>query len=482
MNISTNNSSNDPEIEQKTTEGEPESVSKSPAISASVGLKPARHTRRSSKLSGRKFSSREFQLPKNRSHLWISDRSCSPGLCPGEDTSPDPADTSASSSSLSLSTSTSRLQRELGAGSPAPCFSPQEPLITVSGEGSRTDLRKPDITITSPPPITHQSPLSRPISIGIDNDRGDEAEDDDTEEKGANSTGDICCECDDDASDDACDDVKIVFPISDAENGGSSMTVPLPPQSSTVTVTPPPSQRSIKMPTANCSKKIPIIKPQEDSAQFAMMSKSDPEEAENVIRLRAKIAPEREAVIKDDEGEIPALQQQGGQQGGARKVLMPVTLKSPRGVKKTVSSCRAKTPAAGAAVSLKPVSKKSISVVLRNKVGGDESGRDSGYPEWQEKETEFKKGRYNPKDSFKEDYEVVSMLGDGATSKVLLAKNKRTGATVAIKAIPIDFMGRKEEFKKIAKEIPILKRLSHKNIIRYHDVIFSELYMYIILE
>ena len=444
---------------------------------------PTRHMRRSSRLSGRKFSTREFQLPKNLSHRWIAERSSSPAIIPGDDTSPDPP----YNNTVAISpASLSRLQRE--AGSPAPCQSPQDPLIVVGGDLSATvpgASHRPEITINSPPPLGmghhQQSPLSRPLKVPPEDATTATAEEEDEPQ---HHTGDICCECDDDDD----DNVEVVIKVEDHsesitsnDNGvtlSSSSSPPpqpiLPPPSSSsgIVVTPP--QRVIRVPAMNRSKKIPIGRSGEDSPQFAMMSKSDPEEAENVARLRAMVSRERGDVIQDDEGEIPTQgavpgsngsKNGGGNRGGGggvRKMPVAMTLKSPRGVKKVVSSCRAKTPAM---VTLQPVSK----------VG-------TGIAPGQEKEAEFKKGRYNPKDSFKEDYEIVRMLGDGATSKVLLAKNKNSGETVAIKAIPIDFMGRKEEFKKIAKEIPILKRLSHRNIIRYHDVIFSELYMYIVLE
>ena len=264
-----------------------------------------------------------------------------------------------------------------------------------------------------------------------------------------------------------------------------------------VVMTPPP--HSIKIPMAPIaavrSKKIPIVRRSDDFAQFAMMSKSDPEDAENVHRLRAKAAAAAAAAnataTSDDSADASgiAIKANGVAGAGAddtsatvpvagegksdvRKTPVPVTLKSPRGMKKTVSSCRAKFPKMA---TLNPVEKKVLSDI-KNPAAKSE------FSEWQEKETEFKNKRYNPTDAFKMDFEVVRMLGDGATSRVMLARKKSTGEVVAIKAIPIDFMGRKEEFKKIAKEIPILKRLSHRNIIRYHDVIFSELYMYIVLE
>eukprot|EP00727_Mastigamoeba_balamuthi_P002194 m51a1_g11972 putative camk camk1 protein variant 1 (572) ;mRNA; r:830064-832862 len=85
-------------------------------------------------------------------------------------------------------------------------------------------------------------------------------------------------------------------------------------------------------------------------------------------------------------------------------------------------------------------------------------------------------------DSFNKDYEVVRPLGEGATCKVVLGKNRNTGELVAIKMIPKKHIEDRAEFSLIAKEIHYLKQLSHPSIIRYHDVFFTSECLIIVLE
>ena len=79
------------------------------------------------------------------------------------------------------------------------------------------------------------------------------------------------------------------------------------------------------------------------------------------------------------------------------------------------------------------------------------------------------------------EYEIEGALGYGATAEVLLGCARGTGARVAIKKIPRAFVLRKE-FRRISKEIRILRQLQHPNLIAYRDAFITQRFLYIILE
>ena len=79
------------------------------------------------------------------------------------------------------------------------------------------------------------------------------------------------------------------------------------------------------------------------------------------------------------------------------------------------------------------------------------------------------------------EYEIEGALGYGATAEVLLGCARGTGARVAIKKIPREFVLRKE-FRRIGKEIKILRQLQHPNLIAYRDAFITQRFLYIILE
>ncbi|CAI0397521.1 unnamed protein product [Linum tenue] len=70
-------------------------------------------------------------------------------------------------------------------------------------------------------------------------------------------------------------------------------------------------------------------------------------------------------------------------------------------------------------------------------------------------------------------YELGKTLGEGAFSKVKLARNTETGETVAIKILD---KGRLLKYKMIAqikREISTMKQIRHPNVIRMHELSFS---------
>jgi len=61
------------------------------------------------------------------------------------------------------------------------------------------------------------------------------------------------------------------------------------------------------------------------------------------------------------------------------------------------------------------------------------------------------------------------MLGEGGFGQVFKAKYNLDGNLYAIKKIALDFR-RKDYCDKLLKEVTLLSRMHHKNIVRYYQV------------
>mmetsp|Transcript_2531 Transcript_2531/g.3350 ORF Transcript_2531/g.3350 Transcript_2531/m.3350 type:complete len:485 (-) Transcript_2531:120-1574(-) len=70
-------------------------------------------------------------------------------------------------------------------------------------------------------------------------------------------------------------------------------------------------------------------------------------------------------------------------------------------------------------------------------------------------------------------------LGEGATSSVQLATDKQTQKSVAIKIIPVTKLRNNASLQ---REVSILKRLDHPNIVKLIDVVLTRKNLYIIME
>ena len=82
------------------------------------------------------------------------------------------------------------------------------------------------------------------------------------------------------------------------------------------------------------------------------------------------------------------------------------------------------------------------------------------------------------------DFEQIKTLGTGAYGKVNLFKHKVTGAQYAIKIIDkkkftFDNKGEREKF---AREVEIMSKLCHPNILRLYSHFEDESYCYFVLE
>ena len=86
----------------------------------------------------------------------------------------------------------------------------------------------------------------------------------------------------------------------------------------------------------------------------------------------------------------------------------------------------------------------------------------------------------------KGNYYLEETIGEGAFAKVKLGIHIPTGEKVAIKILNKDhlFEGSPEsnDIQKIRKEINILKRIRHKNIIQLYEIIESKSNLYIVME
>lgn len=62
-------------------------------------------------------------------------------------------------------------------------------------------------------------------------------------------------------------------------------------------------------------------------------------------------------------------------------------------------------------------------------------------------------------------YRIGKMLGKGAFGKVNLGMHKLTDSLVAIKSINKEYLEEERSWRKVAREVAILKKINHKNIV-----------------
>lgn len=79
-------------------------------------------------------------------------------------------------------------------------------------------------------------------------------------------------------------------------------------------------------------------------------------------------------------------------------------------------------------------------------------------------------------------YELGRLLGCGASAKVYLARNLRTGQSMAIKCFSKLRISKNGLANHVKREISILGRLRHHNIIHLHEVLASRSKIYLVLD
>lgn len=79
-------------------------------------------------------------------------------------------------------------------------------------------------------------------------------------------------------------------------------------------------------------------------------------------------------------------------------------------------------------------------------------------------------------------YRIGKMLGKGAFGKVNLGMHKLTDSLVAIKSINKEYLEEERSWWKVAKEVAILKKINHKNIVWLYETYESAKHFLIVME
>ena len=79
-------------------------------------------------------------------------------------------------------------------------------------------------------------------------------------------------------------------------------------------------------------------------------------------------------------------------------------------------------------------------------------------------------------------YVLGKSIGEGTFGKVKVGKHIHTGEKVAIKILDKAKMIEAEDIKRVQKEIAILKKLKHKNIIQLYEIIQTSRNIYLIMD
>lgn len=79
-------------------------------------------------------------------------------------------------------------------------------------------------------------------------------------------------------------------------------------------------------------------------------------------------------------------------------------------------------------------------------------------------------------------YRIGKLLGRGAFGKVSLGMHKATNQLVAIKSINKEFLEEERSRKKVAKEVAILKKLQHDNIMNLYETFESDKHFLLVTE
>ena len=79
-------------------------------------------------------------------------------------------------------------------------------------------------------------------------------------------------------------------------------------------------------------------------------------------------------------------------------------------------------------------------------------------------------------------YRVGKVLGKGAFGKVNLAVHKLTECLCALKSISKECISDENQSRKVMQEVVMLKRIKHKNIIRFYEYFETEKHIVMVIE
>ena len=89
---------------------------------------------------------------------------------------------------------------------------------------------------------------------------------------------------------------------------------------------------------------------------------------------------------------------------------------------------------------------------------------------------------FSKQTDYRKKYEFISILGNGGFGKVRLYKDRRSpGLLYAIKTIKKNFLN-KHSIKSIIREVEILRKLDHPNIVDYFETFEDDYYLRIVME
>lgn len=97
----------------------------------------------------------------------------------------------------------------------------------------------------------------------------------------------------------------------------------------------------------------------------------------------------------------------------------------------------------------------------------DEKKSDSE-PEEPDNDIQFHLPSMGGQSRIQNEFEILKWLGKGAYGDVLKVKNKLDGGIYAIKRIELN-PKRKQLNKKITREVKLLSRMNHENVVRYYN-------------